>query len=74
MNPKPETTQMIQIQFPLAGIDSGDPVSFQRPLTTRDCLNVRAIESLTQRARGGRRPGLTQFIRQALPTVDDPLP
>lgn len=67
-----DNTQIIALQFPLAGIDSSGPVDQQRQMTTRDSMNVRSIEPSELRLRGGSRAGLTQFIRQSLPTGDDP--
>lgn len=67
-----DQTQLVALLFPLAGVDSSGPTDQQRQMTTRDSLNVRGIEPQHLRLRGGSRPGLTQFIRQRLPSVDDP--
>lgn len=70
--PAQDKTQLVALTFPLAGIDSSGPVDSQRPMTTRDSLNTRSCEPGTLRFRGGSRAGLTQYIRQALPTIQDP--
>lgn len=67
-----DKTQLVPLSFPLAGIDSSDPVDSQRPMTTRDSLNVRSIEPSALRLRGGSRSGISKFIDQALPSQDDP--
>jgi hypothetical protein len=56
----PETFQ--DMSFPLSGIDLSMGFSNQRRGTTIQGQNVRAFEASTQRARGGMRPGLGQFI------------
>ena len=51
-----------ELTFPVSGIDSSQEFDRQPPQTTIDGLNVRAFESMTQRGRGGSRPGLTPYI------------
>ena len=52
--------KIAQIQFPLAGLDRRLGVQSQPPYTTPDACNVRPIDSLENRARGGSRPGLSR--------------
>lgn len=56
------TETYTEFVFPLAGIDSSNEFWRQPPLTSRDAQNVRSFESLTQRGRGGSRPGITPYI------------
>lgn len=50
------------VPFPVAGIDLSTEFSRQPPMTTPEALNVRSFDTLTERGRGGSRPGLTKFI------------
>lgn len=50
------------LYFPLSGIDVSFPLENQTPDTTPEGVNVRAFEPSTNRARGGARPGLSNFM------------
>lgn len=50
------------IRFPLYGTDVSMELENQRAGTTPIGANVRAFEALTQRGRGGSRPGLRKFV------------
>jgi len=63
----PMSEQFGDFLFPVRGIDLYAAFDHQRPNTTPVGLNVRAFEPSTQRARGGSRPGLVQYIQQQLP-------
>lgn len=58
--------QFLEGLFPLRGIDVAEPVSGQRPLTTRVGKNVRANEPRTMRDRGGSRCGLVKFVPETV--------
>ncbi len=62
-----EANNTATIEFPLAGVDLSGPFDMQAPGTTPAGTNVRSFEPLTQRARGGSRPGLERYLG-ALPT------
>lgn len=49
-----------QLSFPVLGVDEQRSYSRQRPGTAPDCLNVRVFDPLTDRARGGSRPGIAK--------------
>lgn len=53
---------LTEMLFPLRGIDVACVFDQQPPDSTPVGLNVRAYESLTERARGGSRPGLSRYI------------
>lgn len=57
-------TDIIDILWPLGGLSRR--LGFQNPqegvYTTPDCLNVRSIECLQERLRGGSRPGTVQVL------------
>jgi hypothetical protein len=53
--------------FPLAGIDLQQGFGIQRPGTTRDALNVYGFEPVTDRDRGGSRPGTTHLVAGRIP-------
>lgn len=48
------------LRFPVAGLNRRAGFQSQAPYTTSDCQNVRPIDVLDARERGGRRPGLTK--------------
>lgn len=67
--------QFVDMHFPLAGIDLSQPFSKQptRQLadgsytrTTPLGQNVRAFDTLSQRLRGGSRPGLSKYVKAAV--------
>lgn len=51
----------LEVQFPLAGVNVATEFELQPDLTTPVGVNVRAYEPLTQRGRGGSRPGLVKY-------------
>lgn len=50
----------IDIRFPLGGLNRRAAYRMQAPYSTFDALNVRAIDTIDSRERGGSRPGLIQ--------------
>ena len=50
----------IDIQFPLGGLNRRAAYRQQPPYSTFDALNVRPIDAIDSRERGGSRPGLIQ--------------
>ena len=48
----------INIAFPIKGLNRKAAYRQQAPYSTSDCLNVRAIDAIATRERGGSRPGL----------------
>jgi len=56
--------QYASMDFPLNGLDLTTEFELQRPGTTPVGKNVRAYEALTQRGRGGSRPGLVKYLPQ----------
>lgn len=55
------------LPFPLAGIDLQQGFGIQRPGTTRDALNVYGFEPVTDRDRGGSRPGTVHLAAGRIP-------
>jgi hypothetical protein len=55
---------LADLTFPTQGIDLTAEFELQRPQTTPVGQNVRGYETLTQRQRGGSRPGLAQYVPQ----------
>lgn len=58
---------IIELLFPLGGIDVAGPYSKQRPLTTPLAVNVRGDDIFLSRGRGGSRPGINKFITEQVP-------
>lgn len=63
----PDREQFTDLIFPLHGISLLQGFGMQTPGTTPLGLNVRTFEVLTQRGRGGSRPGLAKYIPAQLP-------
>lgn len=53
---------ILELLFPLYGIDVSSEFDLQRIQTTPVGLNVRGFEPATNRARGGSRAGLSQYV------------
>ncbi len=56
----------LTLQWPAAGLHKRAGYQSQPPFTTPDCLNVRLIETLEGRERGGSRPGLGKAFYEQL--------
>lgn len=69
----PEKETEVGVIFPIAGLNTTCEFSRQPPDTTPAGVNVRTYETITDRARGGSRPGLTQFIPQLVNGVTNPI-
>ncbi len=54
--------QAMKLSFPLQGIDDRLSYEEQRPMTTREGVNVRGVDPRTGRVRGSKRAGLTRFV------------
>lgn len=52
---------MAEIFFPIKGLHQGFMTEKQPPLTSFSMLNVRPYDPLSNRLRGGQRPGLTKW-------------
>lgn len=51
----------VEFTFPVKGKDEAFPVSNQPQLTSGYLLNVRPMDALASRLRGGQRPGLSKW-------------
>lgn len=51
-----------RLMWPMGGLVQNSPLADQAENTTTDCLNVRPYDSLDQRARGGKRTGLSKYF------------
>jgi hypothetical protein len=56
------TEELTDLAFPLRGVDVSTEFALQPPGTTPAGANCRSAEPGTDRARGGRRPGLAKYI------------
>lgn len=56
----------VHVQFPLLGINKGRATSKQPFATAPRMSNVRLYDVLDNRARGGQRPGLTEWGNEDL--------
>lgn len=54
--------RLVDMRFPLKGIDTSMAYHKQPEQTAPRATNVRAFDSGTSRARGGSRPGLSPFF------------
>jgi len=55
------TKPTLPLTFPVLGLHEGVGYDIQPPGTTADALNVRGIDALKNRLRGGRRSGLSKW-------------
>tara|TARA_R100000700_G_scaffold33424_1_gene41167 strand:- start:4673 stop:8383 length:3711 start_codon:yes stop_codon:yes gene_type:complete len=62
---KPQTKDIV-VPFPVGGLDQSQSHVGQIEMTTVDCKNVIAWDSMENRARGGRRPGIVQVTGPGL--------
>jgi hypothetical protein len=53
-------SKQLEVAFPLAGLNRKAAYRQQKPYSTTDCLNVRPVDTIARRERGGSRPGLMQ--------------
>lgn len=67
MRPGQQPDQFADMLFPLHGLNLLQGFGSQPPGTTPVGLNVRTFEVLTQRGRGGSRPGLAKYIPGQIP-------
>lgn len=58
--------QVVRVGFPLLGKVENVGYEQQPPQTTPDCLNVLPFDALEDRARGGKRSGLSRHLRTAV--------
>lgn len=52
---------MAEITFPIKGLHKGFQTEKQPPLTSFSMSNVRPYDTLSNRLRGGQRPGLAKW-------------
>lgn len=58
----PDRNQLAEILFPMLGLDVSGAYQSQPVGTTPSEQNVRTYEALTQRGRGGSRPGISKYV------------
>ncbi len=58
--------RLVNLEFPLGGLDERFAIQRQKPFTTVDALNVRPDGTLEKRTRGGSRPGLGRAFSELL--------
>ena len=51
----------MRLVFPMMGLHKGAAGANQPPMTSPDLKNVRPLDALEERARGGQRPGLDKW-------------
>jgi hypothetical protein len=69
MKPIEPSESLVELAFPLFGVDISTPFDSQPKMTTVDGVNVRGFEPSTQRDRGGSRPGLLRYLPQLVTTT-----
>lgn len=63
---KANVPQAVQLQFPVGGLSRVTSYQSQPPFTTYDACNVRPVDSLDRRTRGGSRPGVNKEYYELL--------
>ena len=61
---------ILNLPFPVLGLDRRYAYQSQPPYTTPGCLNVRPDGTLEGRQRGGSRPGMGKVYQQNIQRVD----
>lgn len=64
----PDGRRIVELPFPVRGLDRRMAFGKQPPQTTPACLNVRAEGVFAERVRGGSRPGLENVFGQNIGT------
>lgn len=64
----PSDERFLEWTYPVAGIDRQEEFQEQPALTTAVAKNVRAFESLSDRGRGGSRPGISKYLADTVPS------
>lgn len=62
---------IVEIRFPLGGLNRAHAFQHVEPYTTVDCLNVRSKDVFLERLRGGSRPGLVQVLPAKTTAIDE---
>lgn len=63
----------MRLSFPFMGIDKGRAASDQPSLTVPSMKNVRVYDTLSNRARGGQRPGINKLYTRQIAGVSGPI-
>lgn len=63
----------MELRFPLAGLHQGYSTEAQPELTAFKLQNVRPYDPLSNRARGGQRPGLDKMYSQQIGGAANPI-
>lgn len=63
----PSRDKLTPLDYPLGGIDRRPEFQEQEPGTTVEAVNVRGVNPVTLRARGGSRAGISHYIPTAVP-------
>lgn len=59
-------TRTLALRFPVGGLDRRSDYQSQPPFTTYSAQNVRPIDSIDRRERGGSRPGVNKYYYEQL--------
>lgn len=60
--PKKDDEQTLDVIFPGRGLDTSGEYGVQRPDTSADATNVRSVDPLEERFRGGSRHGIAKYV------------
>lgn len=69
----PSRSKILDLQFPLAGLDRRNSYRRQAPYATPDCLNVRPYDTDLDRRRGGSRPGMNKAYDEQISGASNPV-
>lgn len=53
---------LLDLSWPFKGLIQNNPLQFQEPGSTTDCLNVRNYDTYDRRRRGGQRTGMSKYF------------
>jgi len=57
-----QAQEIVDLPFPIGGLDETRPFAEQRRTTTASVQNVRPFDCVTGRRRGARRPGMSKYL------------
>lgn len=63
-------SRLVNVQFPLAGVNRKWAIQQQPPFSCYDASNVRPFDSIALRGRGGTRPGLAKAFGERVGTAN----
>ena len=65
-----QAQEIVDLPFPIGGLDETRPYAEQRRTTTASVQNVRPFDCATGRRRGARRPGMSKYLADQIASAE----